>query len=279
MDENHIEECTKSLISKIHNGELFDVVILEILEEESEVTKNIEESFRVKKWKSHKVDVGQQYAVMLPESMDDYKNALSKKMLGNIRREKNKLHKLGEVKDVKYNDLSQHEWSKIIDNCAEVERNSWANKSDIGKTELYGHEKFWKQLLNNEETSSRVNVWLTYLDEKPISYNLAIDSGEYRYGISAHYNEDYKTLGVGGSMHMCVIEDAIDKGLKKLNMGYGFGEYKQRWNAEPISALTNYIYFRPSFMGKLVYDACSLKKFADNYLPKSSRKISKTNDK
>ena len=80
---------------------------------------------------------------------------------------------------------------------------------------------------------------------------------------------------MGGATHMLVIEDAIEKGIKKLNMGYGFASYKQRWNAEPTSDLVDYFYFRPNLIGGLLYLGSQLKEFIDDQRPKLNRLMGK----
>ena len=275
IDKFSIAEGTKALVKTLHQSKLTNVVRLGPLEQSAEITKNIQQAFAQQKWFCHKVEHGQQHAVTLPDSFEQYTSQLSKKMVGNMRREKNKLRKLGEVRDVKYTGLSAEEWAPVIDDCACVERNSWVNKADNGKSVMHNEEMFWKRLLQNKETSDRTTILITYLDDKPISYNVALDSGEWRYGLSSHFDDEYKKLGVGGATHMLVIEDAIEKGIKKLNMGYGFASYKQRWNAEPTSELVDYFYFRPNLIGAMLYLGSRLKEFIDDQRPKLNRLMGK----
>lgn len=275
VDKSAIPEITKALVKTLHKSKLTNVVRLGPLEQEAAITKNLEHAFKQQKWFCHKVVHGQQHAVTLPESFEDYTASLSKKMLGNMRREKNKLRKLGEVRDVKYSGLSAEEWSPVIDDCALVEKKSWVSKADNGKSVMHNEEMFWKRLLQNKDTSQRTTILITYLDDKPISYNVALDSGEWRYGLSSHFDDEYKKLGVGGATHMLVIEDAIKKGIKKLNMGYGFASYKQRWNAQPTSDLIDYFYFRPNLIGGMLYLGSQFKEFIDDQRPKLNRLMGK----
>lgn len=275
MDKNAIADCSSAFVKTIQSNQVSNVVRLGPLEQDSEIAQNIESAFKQQKWRCHKVEQGQQHAVALPDDFEEYKKSLSKKMLGNMRREKNKLKKLGEVRDVKHSGLAAEEWGPVIDDCAEVERHSWVNKADNGKSVMHNEEMFWKRLLRNEDTSRRVTILLTYLDDKPISYNVALDSGNCRYGLSAHFDDDYKTLGVGGATHMLVIEDAIEKGINKLNMGYGFASYKKRWNAEPTSELIDYFYFKPNLIGSLLYFGSQLKELIDDQRPKLNKLMGK----
>ena len=275
VDKNSIVDCAKALAKTLHHAKLTNVVRLGPLEQKSAIAQNIEKAFKNKKWFCHKVIHGQQHAIRLPNNFEEYSAQLSKKMLGNMRREKNKLHKLGDVRYEKYTALTPAEWGSVIDDCAKVERNSWVNQADNGKSVMYNEEAFWKRLLQNEETSQRITILITYLDDQPISYNVALDSGDWRYGLSAHFDDAYKKYGVGGATHMLVIEDAIKNNIKHLNMGYGFASYKHRWNAEPDSDLVDYFYFRPNLIGGLLYLGSQLKEYIDDQRPKINRLMGK----
>ena len=50
-----------------------------------------------------------------------------------------------------------------------------------------------------------------------------------------------------------MLQDAIHMGIETVNLGDGDAEYKDRWGAKPGSQLIDYIYFRPSLIGRLLY--------------------------
>ena len=193
--------------------------------------------------------------------------------MGNIRRDTNRLKKLGDVRFVKYNSLSSEEWKNVISDCSGIESRSWLIKTSDGKARIYKKEKFWNRLLKDKHASDRTTVWVMYFDEKPISYNLTIDSGGYRYGVSSQYDLEYRSYSVGLSIYSHVIEDAIQMGIKIFNMGDGDSGFKSRWGAEPGPRLIDYIYFKPNLLGTSVYASLTLKDFISSIVEKCSMKL------
>ena len=207
------------------------------------------------------------------EEFAQYKNNLSKKMLGNLRRDTNKLAKLGALEYKKYNDLQEDEWSSVIDDCSMIESNSWLDKSSQGKMRINGKEAFWKRLLKDGNTSKKISIWVMFLDEKPISFNVALDADGYRYGVSSQYDAAFRKYSVGLAMHFHVIEDAINTGIKIFNMGDGDSGYKQRWGATPGARLIDYIYFKPNIIGNFFYTGLMLKEKLESVIQSSRSKF------
>lgn len=257
--KNSVAKCTKGLVEAIHKKSMASIVRFGPAEEDNPVTRNLFSTFMAQGWKCYQQDRGEQYFINLPQEFAQYKNTLSKKMLGNLRRDTNKLAKIGSIEYKKFNNLQNNEWVSVIDDCSAIEGNSWLDKSSQGKMRIYGKEAFWKRLLENRSTSKNISIWVMYLDNKPISYNVAIDADGYRYGVSSQYDASYRKYSVGLAMHFHVIEDAINAGIKIFNMGDGDSGYKQRWGATAGTRLVDYIYFKPNVLGYCIYSGLTLK--------------------
>ena len=257
--KDSVSKCSKGFVEAIQQMNLTSIVRFGPTEEESPVTRNLLSTFTAKGWKCYQQDRGEQYFINLPEEFAQYKNNLSKKMLGNLRRDTNKLVKLGTVEYKKFNDLQEDKWNCVIDDCSMIESNSWLDKSSQGKMRICGKEAFWKRLLKDKSTSEKISIWVMYLDKKPVSFNVAIDADGYRYGVSSQYDAAFRKYSVGLAMHFHVIEDAINTGIKIFNMGDGDSGYKQRWGAMPGTRLVDYIYFKPNIIGNFFYTGLMLK--------------------
>ncbi len=257
--KDSVAQCTKSLVDAIHQKGIASIVRFGPAEEDNPVTQSLFRKFTEQGWKCYRQDRGEQYFISLPEEFEQYKNSLSKKMLGNLRRDTNKLAKLGSIEFKKFNNLQDDAWSSVIDDCSIIESNSWLDKSSQGKMRIHGKEAFWKRLLRNESTGKKISIWVMYLDKKPVSFNVAIDTEGYRYGVSSQYDAAFRKYSVGLAMHFHVIEDAINTGIKIFNMGDGDSGYKQRWGAVPGTRLVDYIYFKPNVIGEFFYSGLRLK--------------------
>ena len=253
VSKDLINSCTEALVETIQKSGIASLIRFGPAEENNPVTRNLYSTFLAQGWKCYKKDRGEQYFIKLPMEFEEYKSGLSKKMLGNLRRDTNKLAKIGDVKYIKYNAMGQDGWKQVISDCADIESRSWLDASSKGKMRVFGKEAFWTRLLKNESTSHRTSIWVMYVDKKPISYNIAIDSDGYRYGVSSQYDAAYRKYSVGLAMHFHVIEDAIKMQIKVFNMGDGDSGYKQRWGAVAGARLIDYVYFKPNIIGNTIY--------------------------
>lgn len=274
--KDSIAKCTIGLVDAIHQQSIASIVRFGPAEEDNPVTRSLFSTFKAQGWKCYQQDRGEQYFINLPNEFAQYKNKLSKKMLGNLRRDSNKLAKLGSIEYKKYNNLQKDDWGPVIDDCSVVESNSWLDKSSQGKMRIYGKEAFWKRLLKNDSASKKITIWIMYLDKKPISFNVAIDADGYRYGVSSQYDTAFRKYSVGLSMHFHVIEDAVNTGIKIFNMGDGDSGYKQRWGAIPGTRLVDYIYFKPNIVGNLFYSGLMLKDKLQSFVQSSRSKFNVT---
>jgi hypothetical protein len=50
-----------------------------------------------------------------------------------------------------------------------------------------------------------------------------------------------------------MLQDSIRMGIKKVNLGDGDAEYKDRWSAKPGAQLIDYIFIRPGILGHLLH--------------------------
>lgn len=271
--KDSVTKCSKGLVEAIHQMGITSIVRFGPAEENNPVTRKLLSTFTEQGWKCYQQDRGEQYFINLPEEFARYKSNLSKKMLGNLRRDTNKLAKLGTLEYKKYNDLQEDEWSSVIDDCSMIESNSWLDKSSQGKMRIYGKEAFWKRLLKDGNTSKKISIWVMFLDEKPISFNVALDADGYRYGVSSQYDAAFRKYSVGLAMHFHVIEDAINTGIKIFNMGDGDSGYKQRWGATPGARLIDYIYFKPNIIGNFFYTGLMLKEKLESVIQSSRSKF------
>ena len=267
--------CSQVLVQTLQESKIASLVRIGPAEESSPITKKLYSAFTSNGWNCYSIDRGEQYFLHLPKSFEEYKNSISKKLRGNLRRDLKKLKKLGDVQFVKYNALEQEDWERVINDCSNVESNSWLMKASDGKARIYNKEKFWNRLLENKNTSERTTVWIMYLNDKPIAYNLVIDSGKYRYGVSSQYDLDYRSYSVGLSTYTYVIEDAINMGIKVFNMGDSDSGFKKRWGAVPGPRLVDYIYFKPDILGTVLYTGLNIKDRIVNILETCTSKFKK----
>jgi hypothetical protein len=245
--------CAATFVETVNNEIKENIIRVGPTDTNQPVNNILESKFRDSGWMCHKINRGIQQIIILPDSVDEFKQSLSKNLYKNLKRRLKKLRELGEVSIEKFNNCSSDEWSHLIECCSDIERQSWLFSDVDGKTRIKGKEAFWKEYLESSDAQCRVNIWLVKLNGHPISFTFAIDSGPIRYSISGHYDSQYKKYGVGLLADYEMLQDSIRMGIKKVNLGDGDAEYKDRWGAKPESQLIDYIYIRPGILGHLLH--------------------------
>jgi len=121
----------------------------------------------------------------------------SKNLYKNLKSKLKKLRELGAVTIEKFNNCFSNEWAQVMEDCSNIESQSWLSGDTDVKTRIKGNEAFWKEYLENSDAQRRVNIWLVKLNSHPISFMFTVDSGSCRYSISGQYNAQFKKYGVG----------------------------------------------------------------------------------
>ena len=245
--------CANAFVETVHYKMEENIVRIGPADIDQPIYQLLKSKFKDLGWMCHEINRGTQQVITLPGCVEEFKQSLSKNLHKNLKRRLKKLQELGEVTIVKFNNCSSIKWTQLIDDCSEIEHQSWLFSDANGQTRIKGKEAFWKNYLENKVAQRCVNIWLVKLNNNPISFTLAIDSGLNRYSISGQYNAQFKKYGVGLLADYEMLQDSIHMGIKTVNLGDGDAEYKDRWGAKPGSKLVDYVYFRPSFLGSLLY--------------------------
>ena len=256
-------DSSRSFVDAVHNLSKASIVRIGPAVVSDVNNQKLKDSFLNSKWKCHEINRGVEQVVNLPRSVEDFEKSLSKNLRKNLIRRTKRLSKLGQVKVALFKNCSSKEWARVIDQCADIESRSWVVDAADGKTRIYQKESFWKEYLTCKDACKRVAVWQVMLDEKPIAYSFAIDSGNCRYSISGQYDKEFRDYGVGIMVDKPMFEDAIESGMKIVNMGDGEAKYKDQWGVEAGSQLKDYVYFRPSVLGWIAYIGIRLKSIFD----------------
>lgn len=258
-------DCAKVFVDTIHQTYRNNIIRIGPTVEDELGNKMIKKSFLALGWKCYENDRGNTLLINLPDSVELFRKILSKKFVKNIDRSKRNLSKLGEVEYSRFNSCEPEVWANVIDQCASVEKRSWLALDESAEMRISENSEFWKHYLECSDASQRAVVWLVSLNGEPIGYSFAIDSGDRRYSFSGHYDEKYKKYSPGILADGCMYEDAIDNGMKTVDMGTGEAEYKSRWGAKPGSKIIDYIFLPPNVLGTMAYSGIKLKKVVHYY--------------
>jgi len=231
------ETALDHFVDVVHDETTATIFQVGPLQVSDQIRGPLRASFQRKNWRLCEVSAGAQQVVNLPATVDEFRASLSRNLRKNHDRRKRALAAMGQFDIYYYNNCTADDWDKVIDQCAEVEAHSWLATDKDGKTRVYGRESFWKSYAAHIDGSRRLSVWVVSLDAKPIAYSLD------------------KKHGVGIIADMSMFEQALEAGIKVVNMGDGESDYKRRWGAEPSEELQSLYFFRPGAIGWLGHNA------------------------
>lgn len=264
-------DCAQAFVNAIYKNHRNSIIRIGPTVEDELANKMIHKSFMDLGWNCYEIDRGNTLIIKLPNSVSDYRESLGKKFTKKIARRKNNLSKLGSVEYVRYNNCDSEVWENVINRCAEVEKRSWLADDKNAEMRIFENSEFWGDYLRSSDARRRVVVWLVTLDGEPIAYSFAIDSGDRRYSFSGHYDQQYKKYGVGILADDCMYEDAVNCGIKSVDMGTGEADYKTRWGAKLDSRIVDYVYLPPNMIGRLAYSGIMLRKNFQQFIDKLAK--------
>lgn len=206
-------------------------------------------------WKIVERDLGAQYLVKLPRTVDEFQKTLGKKLRKNLRYFSNKMMRDGTLEIKTYRDLDGASWERVLDELERIERHSWLVKEEEGKPRFVdaASRTFWRSLMNSPSKESSIAVWILYFNATPVCFVLAIDAGKQRYAIAGQYDDAFEAYGPGSILDHVMYQDAIERGLTIVNLSEGDPHYKARWGAYAGPHLREIVAFPPGLVGETLF--------------------------
>lgn len=165
--------------------------------------------------------------IELPASLDDYFAARPKKWQANYRRMFRNLSKLGDLRCVRYRPAGAAfgdggpRWD-LYDACEELARRSWQGSSTDGTT--LSHETIRPFLRDMHVSACRAgaaDLTLLYLDGAPLAFLYGYHYRGNVFCLRTGFDARLAADGVGYVVYMQMIEDAIRRGDRRMDLGPG----------------------------------------------------------
>ncbi len=205
-------------------------------------------------WRLHRLNLGETFAVNLPDTWQQFEHGLSKTLRTNTYYYERKMRREGELEIRHLKNGTGMSWSETVRDLGVVEGNSW-QKREGGQLRFYGerNQAFWTNLLSGSGFGTMVSVWLMYFNGKPVSFCFCLDCAGIRHIIANNYAEHMRAYSTGSVLYRYLFRDAVESGtLRSVNIGMGDSGYKSRWGASPSFQLVDWIGFRPGVCGRLL---------------------------
>ncbi|KGJ96791.1 GNAT family N-acetyltransferase [Colwellia psychrerythraea] len=201
--------------------------------------------------------LGWNYIVNLPIDIDELISAKRKK---KIRYYWKAINKVGSGEIIHFNDICADRWKGVFSDLSQIESKAWISQKGEPRFLGVNNQRYWNQLIQNTAFSKNLNIWVMFLDSKPVSYVTTMDTKTTRFVLSNSYIDEVKDFSTGKKLYLEMITNAIDNQMKNLDIGFGDSGYKQEWGAEKKSEVIDLFAFPPTIRGRLTRYIFEIKK-------------------
>jgi Acetyltransferase (GNAT) domain len=211
------------------------------------------DALRQRGWRLVPLSLERRQLVELPATLAEYQATLSISEVRNIRRRERKMQREQKAEVKFLTTESTDNWDAAIADMALVEEQSWLPKRG-GDLHFPGETNgaFWNAVLSSRREGLAARVWILYFEGAPVAYDFNIDSGSCRYSLFAHYAEVARSYRTGYLLMLYEVEDAIERGIRTIDLGAGDPGYKGFWGSRPRGSLSDVIAFPPGFRGAVL---------------------------
>jgi len=182
-------------------------------------------------------------------SWGDYLSSKSSNFRYSLKRKEKYLEKSGmklNVVRINSNYLDHH----ILNKMVVIERSSW--KYDEGNLNMQDEQslKFYSDYLKKFAQNGWMNLWIGYLEEKPVAYLINFDYGGKIWFYNAAYDLEGSQYGIGAILMNHAVQDAFNRGKNEYDFMRGVEEYKARWSSIKRESY-QVVFYKKSFRSTL----------------------------
>ena len=211
-------------------------------------------------WRRYSLMKASNFAVDLPHSYDDFASNVGKSIFKRVAYVRRKIERKGTVRIERYQCESAAEWEKVFVDLKKIESRSWTGTSHADTRYIEPESlEFWRSYVANPDARSTMVVWIMYLDDEPVSFTAVLDSKPVRYLITTAYDPAVRKFSTGTILFNEMFADAIELGIRTLNLGLGDSGYKTKWGANRLIPAEDVIFFKPGILNFVIYSLLQLK--------------------
>jgi len=196
--------------------------------------------------------------IALGKTHEETTGSMSGKFKRNLRRQSNKLEKIGRIENATYCGIADLE--KAYEVFLEVEANSWKGPGGTGTAVMLDRQQtaFYRELVSRFARTGQSRIDVMTVSGKPVAAQLGIISGYTLNLLKIAYDEAYRNTGPGGLLLNRTLENC--SGHRRIkNISFVTGA---RWNDDwtpRVNEVHTFSVFRPTPAGFCGYTLESLK--------------------
>ena len=143
----------------------------------------------------------------------------------------------------------------LIAELATVERNSWLAKQGGDLRFVSDTDRvFWRDVIVNSLTPRKqFDVWMAYVNGKPVAFRVVLTSGPIAYLIANQYDEKFAKYRLGWILYLRHLQHAVDHGVEAIDSAPGDIHYKRRLGGKEAEMRKEILVFPRGVRGAILY--------------------------
>jgi len=177
----------------------------------------------------------EEISLQVPETWDEYRQeTLGGKFFRKIGYYERRMERAGRVSIRHYRKPTADQTRTMIQDLQTVEAASWmaSREASVPRFSNPDLSNFWSvvtaQCLSLKD---QIDCWIMSFHDTPVSFCFTLNDGETRYVIANQYDESVQDHRTGSTLYRYMIEDGIERGIRRFEFGDGDLHYKSSWGA------------------------------------------------
>jgi hypothetical protein len=251
-DQEGLRDTCSAIAAFVSSRREFRTLRLGPVPRTDPAVRGLVNAFDERGWVAIEKSIDDTYAILMPPDFKSYERELGSHLLKKVAYFERRLRKTGDVEIRAGGAASATEWLGLLDDLSSVEGKSWVKEKE-GTLKFVGerNRRFWQEAISSEAVARALRVWLLYVEGKPVSYSLNIDSGSTRYILANGYDAAFKEHSTGSILAYHLLRDASQRGMSTVEWGLGDSGYKTRWLARPHFELVDVMLIPGTMLGRL----------------------------
>jgi CelD/BcsL family acetyltransferase involved in cellulose biosynthesis len=177
----------------------------------------------------------------------EYEQGLSKNLRKNLRRRRRQLEERGVVSVTVHEGADDLE--RLLDDAFRIEASGWKGERGTAIVSQPETRAFYSDIAKWAAETGDLRLTFLRVDDEPIAFDFALESGRVHYSLKSGYDEKYKIYGPGTELMRALLERAFDEGLDRFDLLGTTDEFKRAWAGEHSRELVAFQAFAPGLLG------------------------------
>ena len=201
-----------------------------------------------------------------PDSWEEFRvGTLGNKFARKVEYYERRMARAGRTEIQHYRQPSADETQSMFAAMSAIEAASWMTTREKAVPRFTNAEltRFWTHLTTDYlAPRDHLDCWIMRFEDRPVSFCFTLTNGSTRYAIANNYDNSVKDHRTGSTLYRKMIQDGIERGVRRFEFGDGDLHYKSLWGANVKGCRRTYVAVPNRLLGYAATVAHRVKRWA-----------------